>query len=111
MQGFPHIMQQGRPQEVLILLPLVNQRLKHPYTVRLIRVTHPEKERGHRRIEDLINESSMFSLSFGCEQVQELTRSIRHSHVLKDEQSKEALRGFHYKEIEDIKITEAPKDD
>ena len=104
-------MQQSSHQEVRILLPLVNQRLKHPNTVRLIWVTHPEKERGHRRIEYLINEPSMFSFSFGCEQVQELTRSISHSHVLEDEQSKEALRGFHYNEIEDIKITEAPKDD
>lgn len=98
-------MQQGGLQEVIILLPLVNQRLKHSYTVRLIWVTHPEKERGHRRIEYLINELSMFSFSFGCEQVQELTRSIGYAHVLGEEQVHDAQCGFSYNETEDIKTT------
>ena len=111
MQGFSHIMQQGRPQEVLILLPLVNQCLKNPDTVSLICVTHPEKEHGHRRIEYLIHEPSVFSFSFGCEQVQELTCSIGHSHVLGEEQVHHAHCGLHYNETEDVKTTKAPKDD
>ncbi len=111
MQGFSHIMQQGGPQEVLILLPLVNQRLKHPYTVSLIWVTHPEKESGHRRIEYLINEPSMFSFSFGGEQVQELAGSIGYAHVLGEEQVHYAQCGFSYNETEDIKTTYAPEDD
>ena len=95
-------MQQGSHQEIRILLPLVNQCLKHPNTVRLIWVTHPEKERGQRRIEDLKNEPSMISLSFGGEQVQELTRSIGYSHMLEDEQPHDAHCGFHHNDPEDI---------
>lgn len=53
----------------------------------------------------------MFSFSFGCEQVQELTRSIGYAHGLEDKQSHHAHCRRHYNATEDVKTTKAPKDD